>query len=254
MVEEIGKFSIDTPEQVELDFRVAGIGSRALAVLLDHILQGIIITALVVAASFGLPALHLSSAWIAAVFVVIVFCAYWGYFTFFEMYWKGQTPGKKLLKIRVVKNSGRSITFYESLGRNLLRLVDSLPTFYAVGVITMFIDRLNRRLGDLVAGTIVVHERVQQETDGTFDNFSVVEPSDASYDVSRLSSEDLVMIERFLARRLDIDYSARLVIREKLATLVRSKLNLQELPSGVGDEDFLEQVARLMRNTASFRP
>jgi hypothetical protein len=106
----------------------------------------------------------------------------------------------------------------------------------------------------MVAGTIVVHERAQHDTDGTFDNFSVVEPSDAAYDVSRLNSEDLVMIERFLARRLDIDYSARLTIREKLATLVRNKLNLQELPAGLGDEDFLEQVARLMRNTASYRP
>jgi uncharacterized RDD family membrane protein YckC len=253
MVEEIGKFSIDTPEQVELDFHVAGIGSRAMAVLIDHLLQGIIMIAMIVAGSLGFPLLHLSDNWRAAAFVIILFCAYWGYFTFFEMYWKGQTPGKKLLKIRVVKNNGRSITFYESMGRNLLRLVDSLPTFYAVGVITMFIDRLNRRLGDLVAGTIVVHERAQQESDGTFDNFSAVEPSEAAYDVSGLGSEELVMIERFLARRLDIDYSARLAIREKLATLVRSKLNLQELPEGVGDEDFLEHVARLMRSTASFR-
>ncbi len=200
----------------------------------------------------AISAFHRGGTWVAAGIIIALFCVFWGYFTFFEMLWKGQSPGKKLLKIRVIKNNGRSITFYESLARNLVRLLDSMPTAYGVGLLTMFIDSKNRRLGDLVAGTLVVHERVQQERNITFENFAVAQPSLGNLDVSRLTAEDLLMIERFLTRRLDIEYAARLATGEKLASLIRSKLKL-EPTAGASDEDFLEHVARTLRDTAAFR-
>ncbi len=223
-----------------------------MAVLIDHLLQSVVVVAVVLLGIGAISAFHLSGTWAAAGMIIALFCVFWGYFTFFEIFWKGQSPGKKLLKIRVIKNNGRSITFYESLARNLVRLVDSMPTAYGIGLLAMFIDSKNRRLGDLVAGTLVVHERAQQEPNITFENFAVAEASIGNFDVSRLTAEDLLMIERFLARRLDIDYSARLATGEKLASLIRGKLKL-EPTDGVSDEDFLEHVARTLRDTAPFR-
>ena len=90
--------------------------------------------------------------------VLIPFLLQWGYFALFEGLWHGQTPGKRVAKIRVIQQSGRAITIFESLSRNLVRVVDFLPAFYVVGTISIFITKRNQRLGDLVAGTLVVHE------------------------------------------------------------------------------------------------
>ena len=90
------------------------------------------------------------------------FCIVWGYFALFEAYWHGQTPGKRAMKVRVIKDSGRQITLFEALARNLMRVIDYLPSLYLVGVITMLCNKRNQRLGDLVAGTIVVHERLDE--------------------------------------------------------------------------------------------
>src|SRR6202453_4051205 len=98
--------------------------------------------------------------WFEAAIIFINFCLIWGYFALFEAYWHGQTPGKRAMKLRVIKDSGRQITLFEALARNLLRVVDYLPSLYLVGVITMLCNKRNQRLGDLAAGTIVVHERL----------------------------------------------------------------------------------------------
>ena len=83
----------------------------------------------------------------------------WGYFTLFEAFGNGRTPGKRVAKIRVIHQSGRGINFVESLARNLVRIIDYLPGFYAVGVVAMFMSRRHQRLGDMVAGTLVVRDR-----------------------------------------------------------------------------------------------
>src|SRR3954447_16044608 len=157
---EIGKFSIDTPEQVMLEFSVAGIGSRFLAVLVDSLIQALA-ALLIILVGVGVAATSkMSAIWAGAVAIFFGFIIYWGYFAGFEAIWKGQTPGKRVLKIRVIKNNGRPINIYEAIGRNLMRAIDSLPFLYGVGLITMALNRNNRRLGDFVAGTVVVHERV----------------------------------------------------------------------------------------------
>ena len=92
------------------------------------------------------------------ILILFLFCVYWGYFAFFEVIWKGQTPGKKLAGIRVIKDSGRALNVYEVIGRNLLRAVDWLPVMYITGIVSMMISRRNQRLGDHLAGSIVVHD------------------------------------------------------------------------------------------------
>src|SRR6266581_4295903 len=168
------QLNIETPEQVELRFPIAGIGSRFLAILTDSIVQGATLFflslgfALVVSAVPKIPGATAAvsdtgAKWFVAGAVLFYFLLYWGYYSLFEAFWNGQTPGKRLLKIRVIKDSGRQITVFEALARNLLRIVDMLPSFYLIGVITMLCNREQKRLGDLVAGTIVVHERRDEQ-------------------------------------------------------------------------------------------
>jgi uncharacterized RDD family membrane protein YckC len=159
---------IDTPENVAFDYQVAGIGSRFLAALIDTILilllQALVnvVLFLLLTSMFGNPLLWDTSSavgWTVALFGLIAFAFLWGYYVFFEMKWNGQSPGKRKVGLRVIRTDGMPITLTESLIRNLVRLVDFLPTYYGLGVVTMFINEQARRLGDLAAGTVVIHDR-----------------------------------------------------------------------------------------------
>ena len=90
--------------------------------------------------------------------MAVLFALYYGYFAAFEILWNGQTPGKRAAGIRVIKESGRPLSAAETIGRNLLRIVDQLPGFYAIGIVTSLLNAQNKRFGDFVAGSIVVRE------------------------------------------------------------------------------------------------
>src|SRR5574337_771069 len=160
-------FSISTPENVAFGYDIAGIGSRFLAAVVDTLiilaLQVVVnLTLLVLVQSFFRNQLNFDSpvaAWLIAVFGLIAFAFFWGYYIFFEILWNGQSPGKRWVGLRVIRVDGTPITASESIIRNLVRLIDFLPTAYGVGVVTMFINSNSRRVGDLAAGTIVVHDR-----------------------------------------------------------------------------------------------
>jgi hypothetical protein len=164
--------------------------------------------------------------------------------------WHGQTPGKRAVGIRVLKDSGRPITAIEGIGRNLMRAVDGFM-FYAVGIITMLISPQNRRLGDYVAGTIVVYDKkssyVQPEWIAAS---SVTNEQPASY--SSLTGDDLVIIETFLHRRWDLDAGVRINTAIRISDRLQQKSGLVRDPSQT-DEEFLESVARKIRDQARFR-
>jgi uncharacterized RDD family membrane protein YckC len=146
-MDQLDQLNIETPEQVDLRLPIAGIGSRFLAILADTILQIAVEIALIFlyflfvsAASRGRLGNITDTAgkWLVAAMVLFNFLLYWGYFALFEAFWNGQTPGKRLVKIRVIKDSGRQITLFEALARNLVRIVDMIPpNFYLVGLVTM---------------------------------------------------------------------------------------------------------------------
>ena len=94
-----------------------------------------------------------------AIAVLLIFVLLWGYFIFFELTWNGQTPGKRAAGVRVLTSRGEPVTLVHTLVRNVLRIVDALPSFYMVGVISILVTRRSQRLGDLAAGTVVVRER-----------------------------------------------------------------------------------------------
>ncbi|MGH9908505.1 MAG: RDD family protein, partial [Pyrinomonadaceae bacterium] len=161
-----GILVIETPERVPLHFALASIGNRFLACAIDHTVQALTILLMVLAylalASFSQLGAELTSApkWVYAVLIVVLFLIVSGYFAFFEWIWSGQTPGKRWLKLRVIREDGRPVTFWEASVRNLLRSFDMMPApFYSIGLISVFSSSRDQRVGDFVAGTVVVRER-----------------------------------------------------------------------------------------------
>jgi uncharacterized RDD family membrane protein YckC len=149
---------VTTPEHVAFRLETAGLGSRFLAQLLDCLVLIGVLVALGLAslASGGVSGNGPLAAVAFAVLAVLAICLYW---TLQEALWSGQTLGKRALHLRVVDASGGPITTGQALIRNLLRLVDFLPAYYAIGMVAVFATARNQRLGDLAAGTVVVRER-----------------------------------------------------------------------------------------------
>ena len=153
---------IETPENVNLERRLAGIGTRFLAGMIDHFVMALIfVVFFIFLAIFG-GQMDFSSivgviAW--TILIILSFLVYWCYFLFFEMVMNGQTPGKRYMKIRVVEVEGASVTFVSLAIRNLMRVVDVMGG-YAVAGISMFLTKRVQRLGDLAAGTVVISEQV----------------------------------------------------------------------------------------------
>ena len=159
------RLSIPTPEGVDLELTLAGVGSRFVAGLLDQVVQWSVIIALMVLAGVlrdgdGLGGAEGAAATLAmAAFVVLVFAVQLLYDVSFETLASGRTPGKRWTGLRVVRLDGAPVGFVTSAVRNLLRIVDVLPGFYGVGLVAVLASRRNQRLGDMAAGTLVVRER-----------------------------------------------------------------------------------------------
>ena len=251
---------------------LAGIGSRFIALLVDTAIWGAGIAVLSLVFAVVLPGIgafsRVSAQWAVAIYVFLLFLFNWGYFTFFEAFWNGQTPGKRVAKIRVIQRSGRAIGLFESMARNLIRYIDQIPFFYAVGVIAMFVTRQHQRLGDLAAGTLVVRDR-EPETPlwsesgsrtFTAQIFAATAPIPEPHTsltlplngIAKLSPGDLEVLEGFLARRLDLPLAARQALAERIAAAVQAKSGL-EPPPEASVETFLEAVARELRDLAQMQ-
>jgi uncharacterized RDD family membrane protein YckC len=263
------QLSIDTPELVSIELPLAGIGSRFIAVLVDYLIWGAGALVLVLVGVVVLPAMNafnkLSAQWTVALVVFAIFLVNWGYFTLFEAFWNGRTPGKRVARIRVIQRSGRPIGLFESMARNLVRYIDQIPFFYAIGVITMFCTRQHQRLGDLAAGTLVVRDRDPEAPlwgesgSRTFTaqmfapSAPIPEPHHALTlpmgAIAKLSSADLEVLEGFFARRLDMSLETRAQLAQRIAAAIQAKSGL-EMPAGASVETFLEATARQLRDLA----
>ena len=250
----IDKLTIDTPEQVPLEFMLAGIGSRFMAAFLDTVIEAILyltlflLTLLWTSSNFYGKA---RSIWWEAFLSLVVFCINWGYYAIFESLWKGQTPGKRWAGIRVIKDSGRPINAFEAIARNLIRFVDFLPLFYGVGVITMLLNAKHRRLGDYVAGTIVVHESSDREANVFFNTPTASEFT--LHQAAGLTLQEAELIETFLARRLDIPPEVRRLNGQRIADMISSRLNIPPESRPPDNENFLELMIREFRSRALYR-
>jgi uncharacterized RDD family membrane protein YckC len=150
---------VATPERVAFRFETAGLGSRFAAQLIDLlVLSGVLIALGLVSYTGGVLLLG-QPAIAALVFVVTAFLSFWAYWIVPEALWSGQTLGKYVLHLRVIDARGGPIDVGQAVVRNLLRIVDFLPVYYALGTVVMFTSARSQRLGDLAAGTVVIRER-----------------------------------------------------------------------------------------------
>lgn len=254
-MQDADQLTIETPEQVDLQMQLSGIGSRLLAVFADSLLQIAVALVLFLLAALlftaipslgqGTHAFDWSGAakkWVLAGIILVQFVLLWGYFTLFEAFWNGQTPGKRLLKIRVLGDSGRPITLFESMARNLLRIIDFLPSLYLMGVVTMLLNRQGKRLGDLLAGTLVVHagnllpEPHRTNTSRTllpdapaFPGAVSMQPLPGSHAIphnaiARLGPADAHVLETFFARNLDLSLEVRHRMALRIAQQMTAKM------------------------------
>ncbi|MCO4748274.1 MAG: RDD family protein [Proteobacteria bacterium] len=193
--------AVMTPERVRFRYRLAGPGRRAVAWLIDALLRLIVVVGVmtVVVLLSIIPGVGAVG---QGLFLVVLFISEWVYGVFFETVLGGRTPGKLLLSLRVVREDGSPGRFTDYLLRNLVRAVDYLPGFFAIGLTSMLFDRRLRRVGDLVGGTVVVVE----ERDSVRDRAEIQPPVSEEERVALparvdLSREELSVIELFLRRR-----------------------------------------------------
>ena len=165
------------PERVALRRQLGGIGARSLAFIIDLLIRGFFMVALVAVAQFATlvspSSLGLSMHLFITFTIVGIFIINWSYFVLFELLWDGQTPGKKALGLRVEGLDGLNPRFWQSAVRNLLRLVDSLPWGYGLGLSSVFLSPRGQRLGDILGGTMVVS--VKKPLEGSERRFAIEE-------------------------------------------------------------------------------
>ena len=246
---------IDTPEQIALELPLAGIGSRFLGLAIDTLIQTVVYLIVGFIFLFTLPVGSSVFTFVPrllgpALAVFVLFAIYWGYFAFFETVWKGQTPGKRYAGIRVIKESGRPINAFEAIGRNLMRAVDGLPGIYGVGLVCMMCNRQSRRLGDFVAGTVVVHEKATEDVRPSWNTSD--QGVTGAPGLVQVTADELVLIETYLHRRWDLDKYVRINTAIQIADRIKAKTGLQPQPHQHVD-DFLEEAAKKIRDSSQFR-
>ncbi len=254
---------IETPERVPLHFALASIGNRFLACAVDHALQVLTIAIVFIAFSviadqvdFG-SKLKDAPKWVQAAFIIFVFLILTSYFIFFEWLWNGQTPGKRWLKLRVIREDGRPITFWEAMVRNLLRNFDMMPApFYSIGLISVFANSRDQRVGDFVAGTVVVREREAEVP--SFDQVFAAPVSDSALrrsfkpaqftaDLGQLTEAEIEVVESFLRRRWDLPDVPRQWMAWRVSLPILYKLRPTYDLATFTYEGFLEELLHRYR-------
>jgi uncharacterized membrane protein SpoIIM required for sporulation/uncharacterized RDD family membrane protein YckC len=229
---------VETPELVVLTYSIAGVGSRVLAAITDllicaGILLGLVITMLVLTRGRSSSASQggASGSWALAVMILAQFAVLWGYYVLFEGLMDGQTPGKRIHRLRVVREGGYSITFGVSAVRNLLRIVDMQPAFlYLVGLASLLVTKHSRRLGDLVAGTLVVREEVRPPAETS--TGPVRERTTEALLQTSLSEDEYLVLDRFVERWSALEPRRRAALATQLAARFAGALPDDRRPPG----------------------
>jgi len=213
---------VETPELVVVSYTIAGLGSRLYAALIDLLLCALLFIAVAIGIAILLPRQRIaaavrsdsSTALAMAALVILQFAILWGYYLLFEGLRDGQTPGKRMLRLRAVRDGGFSVGFAASAVRNLMRIVDLQPIFtYLVGIGSIAFSKSGKRLGDMVAGTIVVRESLVRQP--------ISEPARPATPAlalsAQLSDTEFQLLDRWAARRNGLDVERRRQLTEQVA-------------------------------------
>ncbi|MGZ0049850.1 RDD family protein [Brevibacillus gelatini] len=231
--------SVVTPEHVMLRFQTAGLGSRAAAQLIDSVI--LLLVNLTVFIAIGIVLFGKEESFFldtdnyaVAIVILLFFVLNFGYFLFLEAFWSGQTVGKKWMGIRVIRDNGQPITFLSSTIRNLFRIVDNLPSGYFLGALVSFFHPRDKRIGDLVAGTIVVVEsggrtslfqkrKAQKQGAVSAEPLVLTEQQKQA-----LTREDWQLLSAFITRQSSLAEAKKLELAENIARLLQKKLEYSE--------------------------
>ena len=227
---------VRTPESIAISYELAGLGSRFLAVCIDVAIQIVLlILATTIFAAIGNthkgPRL-VPQPWIYAFYIFLTFLNFFGYFIIFEWLWRGQTPGKKAIGIRVVRDGGFPVDFLTVTIRNVIRALEFGFGFYVLSAISTLVSKENKRLGDFAAGTIVVREGKRDAVSG----YHAYVPD------ARLDPDERALVERYVERRTMLSPSARARIAAELALRLRPKFTDAAVAT-LEDDAFLLGVA-----------
>lgn len=220
---------IETPEHIRFRYQLAGPGRRMMAYLIDLAIRGIIVLILglilqLSSYGFGFGVDGFST----GAFLLVAFAVEWGYYVLWESLWSGRTPGKRSMHLRVLKEGGYPTGFLDIALRNLLRAADFLPMAYSLGLLVMGLDPRFRRLGDMVAGTVVV-----VEDPGRIGHGLVVHPPPSAAELATfparpdLSSADLEALDLFLRRVGTLNPAREQELADIVAPVYAQRLGLQ---------------------------
>ena len=235
-----------TPEAVALEFRTANLGSRILAYLLDMVIVALgILVGLLAVALIGQASDVVVPDWVALTIVLVLLPGWWlGYFIAFETLWRGRTPGKAALGLRVVTKEGAPVRFRHAAIRALLGLVDFLVLGGFLAVVFILLTRDNQRLGDLVAGTLVLRERsaLAAPAPVSFAPPPGLEAYAATLDPGGVGTEEYLAVRTFLTRAASLAPAPRSALAMQLANPLAAKLRPPP-PAGISPEAYLRCVA-----------
>jgi uncharacterized RDD family membrane protein YckC len=230
--------TIATPEGVELQLTLAGPATRFVSATVDIIIQAVLLICVaIVFGIFGNSGLGggggAVALWFLVSFLVITF-----YDVFFEVFNSGRTPGKRLNGLRVVRVEGHPVTFLTSMIRNIIRPIDFLPSVYLLGAVVILATDKNQRVGDIVAGTLVVRDRLGRRPPPPLMPVSTRVPATVgSWDTTQVTAEELAAVRQFLERRTSIEHGARGELARTLAERLRPKV--AGAPADLRGEQFL---------------
>ncbi len=245
-----GSHKVLTPEYVEFDFVLAGLFSRFLAWVIDRLITFTAAIALMIALSlamFAFPGFG------SALGIVVWFLVDWGYAIFFESVWSGQTVGKRAMGLRVIQESGVRIGFLHAVLRNLARPIDSLPLLYAVGGTAALFSKSQQRLGDMLAGTIVVRDRRLKipasiaRPDG---ETALLEDPLFRSRIAKLSAEEEALIFSAALRREEMGMEARLSLFAALSKHLQDDADVYKPPHLSDEKLVLLCAAALAKRNA----
>lgn len=251
------RYYVETPEVVAIVYDVAGLGSRCVAAAIDTLLilllqAGLGAAVLGAASVTGSFADDLSNL-VLALWAILGFLLLWGYYLLFELLWSGQSPGKRIIGLRVIREGGRPLDFSASAVRNLVRIVDFLPFGYGLGVLAAFADPRARRLGDFAAGTLVVRESLPLTLDEVVRGAAPASVAPRAADappapllpnLHAVGADEYELAEEFLRRRESLAPARRAALATEIAAALRARLSL---PSGGDPERFVEHFVREYR-------
>lgn len=234
-----------SPEKTVIQFRLATVGSRLMAVLLDIILFLVAASMIVMAMAFMMGMGILGEGVVGLVAPFLFSLGPFAYFIFFEGFWNGQTLGKKAMGIRVRMADGTPITFAAALGRNLLLPADFFPMSGFVGLLAMFTNEKCQRLGDLVANTVVLHERRPEPVFSTAPHTVGLHPLEGAVgDLSRMTSDEYLALRRLCDRFPELSRE----VQQKLMSEIWSPFAMRhQIPSQPNIDPIYVAEAVVMR-------